>query len=147
MPADAGMLLCALHCHRPVTMAQGDTVRRDDDYSFNEDNDDDYGSSGAQLLALIGEESAVRLAEHFGGIRVFIPATEKAAARMGEKIGAEAARTLSREFPKMYIRVPLYRELRVVHYRRQKLSIAKIARRLGMAESGVDKMLRRMKQK
>lgn len=145
MPADAGMLLCALHCHRHSSMAQGDTVRRD--YSFDEETDDNYGTSGTQLLALIGEESAVRLAEHFGGIRLFVPSGEKATAIMGEKIGQEAAETLSREFPKMYIRVPLYRELRALHYRRQRLSLSKIARRLGIAETSVDKMLRRLKQK
>lgn len=98
----------------------------------------------SELLGLLGEQAFVALAERFGGTRLHIPANIGAEDDLARLLGAEPAARLSRRYTSAQIRVPLARELRARHYRAQGLSNSAIARRLGITESGVDKLFRRM---
>jgi hypothetical protein len=100
----------------------------------------------AVLIDLLGAEGLVRLAEHKGGTRLYVPAAEDGSA-LADMIGADAARALVSRYGGNYIRVPLARELRARHYRAAGASNAEIARRLGMSESGVDRLFNAMPNK
>lgn len=98
-----------------------------------------------ELEALIGEAALIRLAEAFGGTRLYVPATMKADHDIVRAIGTQAAAILSdRLGGAATIRVPLAREQRARHYRAQGKSNAQIARALGVTESGIDKLIARM---
>lgn len=97
-----------------------------------------------ELPALLGDAAFVALAEAFGGTRLYVPQTIGEDHEIAQAIGLDAARRLSRRHSPSWIRVPLAREARARHYRAQGLSNAAIARRLGITETGVDKLFRRM---
>lgn len=102
---------------------------------------------GPELETLIGEEALVRLAEAFGGTRLYIPVKISAAHDIAKAVGLEAARVLSERLAPDVIRVPLAREQRARQYReRDKLSNAQIARRLGMSEPGVNQLFKRVRE-
>ncbi|MDJ1463425.1 hypothetical protein [Nitratireductor sp. GZWM139] len=100
----------------------------------------------AVLLDLLGADGLVKLAEHKGGRRLFVPKSPDGG-MLADTIGLEAAITLSNRYGGDYIRVPLARELRARHYRAAGASNAEIARRLGMSESGVDRLFHSMPNK
>lgn len=103
------------------------------------------GKPVSELATLLGETAFVRLAEAFGGTRLYVPATMKPDHEIVRAIGADAAAILSDQLGgAATIRVPLAREQRARHYRAQGRSNAQIARMLGMAETGVDKLFARM---
>lgn len=108
-----------------------------------------YGGKVAkEIVSLIGRDGACRLAEHYGGRRVYIPLRiEEAISDFVENIGSEAAEALSDVYGRDFIKVPLYRELRAVHYRSQQFQNPEIARRLGMTEAGVDKLFFRLRSR
>ena len=94
------------------------------------------------LLRLLGPAGLVRLAEKKGGTRLYVPAGDSGS--LAREIGTEATRLLADRYAGSYIRVPLARELRARHYRAAGASNAEIARRLGMSESGVDRLFNTM---
>lgn len=95
-----------------------------------------------ELLELLGDATFIKFVEAFGGLRLYIPSRERRA-DIDKAIGAEASHRLHDRFEGSYIRVPLARELRARQYRSRGESNASIARRLGITESGVDKLFRR----
>ncbi|RIA44065.1 hypothetical protein DFR49_2301 [Hephaestia caeni] len=99
------------------------------------------------LQALLGDDAFVRLAQAFGGTRLYVPHTMRPDHEIAVAIGLAAAERLCRRCAPAQIRVPLARELRARHYRAAGLSNAAIARRLGMTEPGVDKLFARMRDK
>lgn len=99
---------------------------------------------GPELDALIGEEALVRLAEAFGGTRLYVPESMPRDHEIVQAIGAEAAKRLRDRLAPDVIRVPLARELRARHYRAAGKSNAQIARALGITETGVDKLFARV---
>lgn len=98
----------------------------------------------AILLSLLGSAGLVRLAEKRGGTRLYVPASGETLAR---DLGEEAATLLADRYGGFYIRVPLARELRARHYRAAGCSNAEIALRLGMSETGVDRLFQAMPNK
>ena len=99
---------------------------------------------GPELEVLIGKEALVRLAEAFGGTRLFVPVKMTARHEIAKAVGIDAARKLSQRLAPDVVRVPLAREERAMHYRAALgLSNAQIARRLGMTEGGVEKLFLR----
>lgn len=102
---------------------------------------------GPELETLIGEEGIVRLAEAFGGTRLFIPATMSSAHDIAKAIGIEAATKLSKRFAPDVISVPLAREARARHYRAAGRSNAQIARALGISVSGVERLFFRARER
>ena len=97
------------------------------------------------LKELIGERAYLALVEHYGGTRLFVP-KEPERSELGDAIGETAAAKLAQARGAEYIKVPLDRELRARHYRRQGLSNAAIARRLGITESGVERLFSRARK-
>lgn len=102
------------------------------------------GELSNDLKALLGEDGFVALAQAFGGTRLYVPTAIPADHEIAQAIGREAADLLSRRYSPATIRVPLARSERARHYRALGLSNAQIARKLGMAETGVDKLFARM---
>lgn len=96
-----------------------------------------------ELLNLLGEADFLHLAEAYGGSRLYVPANELGTA-LSKAVGADAARKLSRRYPRAYLRIPLARAARASRFRQDGLSNAEIAKRLGMTESGVDRLFDRM---
>ncbi|KQZ15923.1 hypothetical protein ASD44_09775 [Mesorhizobium sp. Root554] len=97
------------------------------------------------LLWVLGPAGLIRLAEKRGGTRLYVPSGEGSS--LAREIGSEAARLLADRYAGFYIRVPLARELRARHYRAAGASNAEIARRLGMSESGIDRLFNAMPSK
>ncbi|MER8964472.1 hypothetical protein NKI25_01910 [Mesorhizobium sp. M0808] len=100
----------------------------------------------AELLAMLGPADFVRLAETYGGRRLYVPASGDDT-DLAKNLGAAAAKKLARRYSGSYIRVPLARELRARQYRANGASNGEIAGRLGITETGVDKLFRRMPDK
>lgn len=103
------------------------------------------GELSNELLAMLGEDCFVALAQSFGGTRLFIPQKLGEDHEIVVAIGAEAAQRLSRRCAGATIRIPLAREERALHYRSHGLSNAAIARKLGITETGVEKLFLRRK--
>lgn len=99
--------------------------------------------AGPELEALIGTAALVRLAEAFGGTRLFIPTTMTASHPIAKAVGSEAAKVLTSRLAPDVVRVPLAREQRALHYRAIGDSNATIARKLCMTETGVEKLFKR----
>lgn len=97
-----------------------------------------------QLLAILGEDAFIALAENFGGRRLYVPGRLPADHAITQAIGEEAARRLSDRVSPDIIKVPLARELLSRHYRAAGLSNGEIASRLRITETAVEKIFRRM---
>lgn len=96
------------------------------------------------LVELIGEAAFVRLAEAFGGTRLYIPNKLGPDHEIVEAVGKDAAILLVERLAPDVIKVPLAREIRARHYRARNWSNAQIARALQITESGVEKLFRRV---
>ena len=97
----------------------------------------------AELLALLGEDGLIRLAEEYAGIRMYVPSNIDRS-QLVKTIGSEIANKLSQRYGGDYINVPLVRDLRARRYRDDDgLSNAQIARKLGITENGVEKLFQR----
>lgn len=96
------------------------------------------------LRHLLGADALVALTEAFGGRRLYVPQDLGPEHPIVRAIGAAAAGKLARRYSLAFIRVPLARELRARHYRAQGLSNGEIATKLGITETGVDKLFARM---
>ena len=96
----------------------------------------------AELFSLLGEDGLIRLAEEFGGIRLYVPSAGETS-QVTNVLGSEIANQLSQHYERNYIGVPLMREMRARRYRDEGLSNAKIARKLGITENGVVKLFMR----
>lgn len=94
------------------------------------------------LLALLGEADFLRFVEAFGGLRLYIP-TRDPHHKIADAIGSEGAERLVSAYGRAHIYVPLARALRAQHYRACGLTHQEIARRLGITESGVERLLKR----
>ncbi|ANH04619.1 response regulator transcription factor [Shinella sp. HZN7] len=99
-----------------------------------------------ELLTALGEDDFIRLAEAFGGLRLYVPG-DIDKSELPDVIGGAAAMKLSKLYPGGYIRVPLAREIRAARYRASGASNRDIAHRLRIAESSVDKIVRRGKRR
>lgn len=97
------------------------------------------------LLELLGAHGLVRLAERHGGCRLYVPTGAPDA--LARELGTKVARLLADRYAGSYLRVPLARELRARHYRAAGATNAQIARRLGMSETGVDRLFHEMPNK
>jgi len=96
----------------------------------------------AELHELLGDEGFFKLTDVHGGIRVYIPKVAPGST-LASEIGVDHTARLSKMFSGGYIRVPVAREFRARHYRTLGESNATIARRLGLTETGVEKLFRR----
>lgn len=95
----------------------------------------------AWLTSVIGADATLRLIEAHAGTRVYVPkeANQGSAARLG--LSLMAARLLSARFGGEHILVPIARAWRVRVYRAAGLAYPAIARRLGITERAVGRIL------
>lgn len=95
----------------------------------------------AWLTEAIGADATLRLIEEHGGTRVYVPKdiNQGSAARLG--IPLSAARALSERFGGEQVLVPIARAWRVRLYRAQGMTLPVIARRLGVHERAVRRIL------
>ncbi|MFN3676183.1 MAG: hypothetical protein ACK4TC_09400 [Sphingomonas pseudosanguinis] len=99
---------------------------------------------GPELVELIGEAAFVRLAEAFGGTRLYIPNKLTPDHEIVEAVGKDAAILLVERFAPDQLKVPLAREIRARHYRARGWSNTRIARALGITERGVERLFHRV---
>ena len=94
-----------------------------------------------RLAEVIGAPAALALIESFPGLRTYIP--KGPTERIIAVIGADAAAQLARAYGGEYLDVPSAKRWRVLIYRGRGLSYADIARRTGLSEDGVWRILSR----
>jgi hypothetical protein len=94
------------------------------------------------LAGLIGPRKTLELIEAEGGTRTFVPKVPNQGTPLSRAIGLEAARIVAEARCGEYLRVPLARAWRVRIYRMEGETHRNIARRLGITESQVEKLLR-----
>lgn len=94
------------------------------------------------LSDLIGPEATLRLIEAFGGTRLYVPKAPNQGSRLAHAIGLDAARALATAWGRDTMLVPIARAWRVRVYRARGDTYAAIARRLGIREDSVWKILR-----
>lgn len=99
-----------------------------------------------ELIELLGEDDFVFLCEQRGGTRFYVPGTDREQTDAETDLGSAIMGKLRPLYGSSYLRVPLGRELRARHYRKLGMSHAKIAVRLGMAETSVDRLFARMRK-
>lgn len=97
-----------------------------------------------ELLDLIGAKAMFDLVVSYGGTRLYVPRYRREATAEIEGLGTEASRSLAEAFGGLLIRVPLCREFKLVVYEGRGLSNAQIAVKLGITETGVGKIKRRV---
>lgn len=98
---------------------------------------------GIELDTLLSNDEMVALAEAFGGTRLYIPLNPTRKHPIAVAIGLPAAQLLSAQLGCCTLRIPLFRNQRAAYYREKGLTTAMIARKLGMTESGVERLLKR----
>lgn len=96
-----------------------------------------------RVRAILDEDSFVLLAQELGGTRVYLPLKLSDDHDVIGAIGRTAAEALVRELAPAWLRVPLARRERALYWRARGLSNARIARKVGMSETGVEKLFRR----
>lgn len=99
-----------------------------------------------ELLGLLGEPAFVAFVQSFGGRRLYVPGAIAADHEIAAVVGESAATRLSSRYAPSTIRVPLARMIRARHYRANGRSNGQIATLLGVTETAVDKMFRRMEK-
>lgn len=96
-----------------------------------------------ELRAILGDEGYVLLTQAIGGTRLYVAHQFRDDNDVVQALGRVAADKLSRALAPANIRVPLARRERALYWRAKGLSNALIARKIGITESGVDKLFAR----
>ena len=100
----------------------------------------------AELIEVIGEDGLIMLANEYAGTRLYVPAKMYLTHRIVEVIGVAKAKALAERFGPDVIQVPLARELRAQSYRSQGQGNKWIAVRLGLTETGVECIFKRLRE-
>lgn len=98
------------------------------------------------LISSLGEDGFLKLVEAHAGTRLYVPA-DPDRSDLPATIGYENAARLAKVYPGGYLRIPLAREMRAIRYHRDGATNGDIARRLGLTEPGVQKLLQRARSK
>lgn len=104
--------------------------------------DNDLLSEGLsfELFELLGHEGFMQLVEQYGGLRIYIAAGD--ASKLTENLPQNVMKKLASRYRGDVIRVPLAKHYRARHYRLTGMSDREIARKLGMTETGVEKLFK-----
>lgn len=100
----------------------------------------------AELIEVIGEDGLVALANKYAGTRLYVPKKMYLTHELVGVVGVPNAKALAERFGPDVIRVPLARDLRAQFYRKQGLTNAQIAVRLGMTDNGVNDTFKRLRE-
>nr|WP_153315427.1 sigma factor-like helix-turn-helix DNA-binding protein [Agrobacterium tumefaciens] len=98
------------------------------------------------MLSTLGEDGFFSLVEAHAGVRLYVP-SDPERSELSSTIGVDAAYRLAKAYPGGYIRVPLAREFRARRYVDAEMSNRDIAKRLGLTESGVERLLKRARKR
>lgn len=98
-----------------------------------------------ELLNLLGKDDFFTLVEAHAGMRLYVPA-DPARSDLPDTIGMNATLRLAQSWLGCYIKVPLARDFRARRYIESGMSNRAIAQRLGMTESAVERLLKRIRQ-
>lgn len=98
----------------------------------------------SRMRDILGPEGFVHLCQELGGTRVYLPLKFSETNEIVAAVGRDLAEALSRELAPAWLRVPLARRERALYYRSVLgYSNARIARALGITETGVNKLFAR----
>lgn len=92
----------------------------------------------------LSQQQMIAILESFGGTRLYLPKNVLPDHPLAMAIGVEAAMKLVDAIGHGSIRVPVGRDIRAAFYRANGDSYAKIAKRLGMSETGVARLIYRI---
>lgn len=99
----------------------------------------------SDLLDLLGKDGLLELLEHYAGTRLYLPKMDGETSSIIPHLSREVSVKLSKRYSPDYVRVPLMREFRALCLRKEGLSNARIASRLGITESGINYLFRRLR--
>lgn len=99
----------------------------------------------APLVAKIGAEATLALVERWGGLRLYVPSPASPDGELWRVVGEDAARYLAHRYGREQIKVPLARNWRILVYHARGLPQAQVARRVGVIERTVERVLSRAK--
>lgn len=97
---------------------------------------------------MIGPDGFLKLVESYGGANLYVPkgTRKNYETALCRDIGETAGRKMMASYGGDYLRIPLAREFRVRSYRSQGLSAGRIATRIGMTQSGVERIIKRLRK-
>jgi hypothetical protein len=95
----------------------------------------------AWIADLVGAEATLRLIEEHGGTRLYVPKEPNQGTPLARLVGIAGANAMAARYGGDFIKVPLARNWRVRLYRGRGDTYTAIARRLGITESQVSKIL------
>lgn len=98
----------------------------------------------AIFRGVLKDEQLVRLAEEFGGDRLYIPTQFRSTHRIAKAVGDDCAAALVKHLGGVAIRVPLAVDLRIRHYLATGVKRRDIRRRLCMTETSLIKAINRL---
>lgn len=97
----------------------------------------------ARMREILGTEGLVLLCQELGGTRLYLPNKLPDEHDIVKILGRDLAAQLCRELAPAWLRVPLARRERALYWRGKGYSNARIATKLGMTETGIDKLFDR----
>lgn len=97
------------------------------------------------LLDTLGKHGLRELLEHYAGCRLFVPKMDGEATIIIPRLSREVSLKLTERFSGDSLRIPIMRDFRALCLRNEGLTNGKIARRLGITESGVDSLFKRLR--
>ena len=98
------------------------------------------------LRELLGDEAALLLIEKCGGTRIVVPQYITPTHDLRAQLGDEVFIDLVRYFGGTRLFVPIARQWRIDMYSSQKLTQAQMARKIGCAETWVQRVLRKKRE-
>ena len=89
------------------------------------------------LVEPLGLDDALRLIEAYGGSRLYVPKMFDPDCKLAQEFGDQMARSMVARWGGDMLKVPSVRWWRILLYRREGMSYAQIARKLGCSETTV----------
>jgi hypothetical protein len=99
-----------------------------------------------ELTELLGEDGLFRLTHAYGGFRLWVPSKIKEDGDLAQELGMEIAQKLCQRYSPDSFKVPVCREFRAKVLLRRGHSARWVARSLGLTESGMEKLVARLRK-
>lgn len=98
-----------------------------------------------EIFELLTPESYLDLVTQYGGTRLYVPVCKRGKNAKIPGLDSDAATALADAFGGLFLQVPVAREFRAIVYWERGFSNAQVAAKLGLSESGVNKLRARIK--